>query len=89
MRLKSALQVLVLGGDDAKGVGGVLHVVVEQEVVGGDDVNAAVLLQLPVGGAQVLVTLLQLLLTDLAGPVRLGQLLELEVGTHAGKFQVS
>lgn len=63
----------------------VQDLVVEREVVGGDDVGTGILLELPVGGTESGSDGDELLLGDLAGPVGLGGLLELAVGSHAGE----
>jgi hypothetical protein len=62
-------------------------VVVKGEVVGRDDVNAGVLLDLPVRQSESLALLEQLLLAELASPVGLVCLLEVPKDAHAGETQ--
>ena len=57
--------------------------IVKSKVVGWDNVNAGILLDLPVGKTETLGLREELLLGDLASPVVLGGLLEVTVGTHA------
>lgn len=57
--------------------------VVESEVVGWDDVDTGILLDLPVSKTEALGLSQELLLGDLASPVVLGGLLEVTVRTHA------
>jgi hypothetical protein len=61
------------------------EVVVESEVVAGDDTNAGVLLDLPVLQSQTLALLDQVITGELVSPVCLVGLLELTVRTHAGE----
>lgn len=63
--------------------------VVEGEVVGRDDVDTGVLLDLPVGETEPLALGEQVVLRDLLGPVRLIGLLEVPEGTHAPFSQPS
>jgi len=60
-------------------------VVVESKVVGGDDVDAGILLDLPVGKTQALALGEESLLGDLVGPVGLVGLLEVPKDTHAAE----
>jgi hypothetical protein len=60
-------------------------VVVEGEVVAGDDVDTGVLLDLPVLHPQALGLLQQLIPRELVRPVGLVRLLELTVRAHAGE----
>lgn len=60
-------------------------VVVVGEVVAGDDVDASILLDLPVGETQPLALSKDVVARDLAGPVGLVGLLEVTVHTHAGE----
>lgn len=62
-------------------------VVVESEVVAGDDVDASILLDLPVGETQPLALGEDLVARDLAGPVGLVGLLQVTVHTHAGETE--
>lgn len=57
--------------------------IVESKVVGWDDVNAGILLDLPVGKTETLGLGEEVILGDLASPVVLGGLLKVTVGTHA------
>lgn len=57
--------------------------IVESEVVGWDDVDTGILLDLPVSKTEALGLSQELLLGDLASPVVLGGLLEVTVRTHA------
>ena len=57
--------------------------IVKSKVVGWDDVNTGILLDLPVGKTETLGLREELLLGDLASPVVLGGLLKVTVGTHA------
>lgn len=57
--------------------------IVKSKVVGWDDVNTSILLDLPVSESETLGLGKELLLGDLASPVVLGGLLEVTVGTHA------
>ena len=63
------------------------QVIVEGEVVAGDDVNTGVLLDLPVLQSQPLALLEQVVPRELVSPVCLVCLLELAVGTHAGEAE--
>jgi hypothetical protein len=58
----------------------VQNLVVEREVVAGNDVGASLLLELPVSSTEGLSGLEERLLGDLSTPVSLGGLLELTVG---------
>lgn len=58
-------------------------VVVKGKVVGGDDVNTGVLLDLPVGESEALSLGEEVGLRDLVGPVGLVGLLEVPKGSHA------
>jgi hypothetical protein len=60
----------------------VKDVVVERKVVGGDNVNTGVLLDLPVGQAQPLALGEEVSLRELVGPVGLVGLLEVPKGSH-------
>lgn len=62
-------------------------VVVESEVVAGDDIDASILLDLPVGETQSLALGEDLVARDLAGPVGLVGLLQVTVHTHAGETE--
>lgn len=57
--------------------------IVKSKVVGWDDVNTGILLDLPVSKTETLGLREEILLGDLASPVVLGGLLEVTVGTHA------
>lgn len=57
--------------------------IVESKVVGWDDVDTGILLDLPVSKTKALGFRQELLLGDLASPVVLGGLLEVTVHTHA------
>ena len=57
--------------------------IVKSKVVGWDDINTGILLDLPVSKTETLGLREELLLGDLASPVVLGGLLEVTVGTHA------
>lgn len=63
------------------------EVVVEGEVVAGNDVDAGVLLDLPVLETQSLGLLEQLVPRELVSPVCLISLLELAVSAHAGESE--
>jgi hypothetical protein len=63
----------------------VKKVVVEGEVVARDDVDAGILLDLPVLQSQALTLLQQLVPRELVCPVGLVGLLELTIRAHAGK----
>ncbi|KAF3806612.1 putative 5-methyltetrahydropteroyltriglutamate--homocysteine methyltransferase, partial [Colletotrichum gloeosporioides] len=63
----------------------VKDLVVEGKVVGGDDVDTGILLDLPVGETQSLTLSEELIARELAGPVSLVGLLEVTVHTHAGE----
>lgn len=63
--------------------------IVESKVVGWDDVNTGILLDLPVSKTETLGLSEKLLLGDLASPVVLGSLLQVTVGTHAGETEDS
>lgn len=79
---------VVLGvslGDHVEELGVVENVIVEREVVGGDDVDASILLLLPVDLSELLADLEQLVDRGLLAPVGLSDLLELSVGTDSGK----
>jgi hypothetical protein len=62
-------------------------VVVESKVVAGDDIDASVLLDLPVLKADTLGLLQQVVLRELARPVGLVGLLQLTVAAHAGETE--
>lgn len=57
--------------------------IVKSEVVGWDDVNTSILLDLPMCKTETLGLSKELLLGDLGRPVVLGCLLQVTVGTHA------
>ena len=57
--------------------------VIEGKVVGRDDVNASILLDLPVGETEPLALGKEIILRDLVGPVGLVGLLEVPKDTHA------
>lgn len=59
--------------------------VVEREVVGGNDVGTGILLEFPVGGAEGLCSFEEVLLGDLSNPVGFGGFLELTVCSDAGE----
>lgn len=65
----------------------VKKVVVEGEVVAGNDIDAGVLLDLPVLQPQTLALLEQVIAGELVRPVGLIGLLELTVRTHAGETE--
>lgn len=65
----------------------VKNVVVEGEVVAGNDVDASLLLDLPVSETQPLALGDDLVARDLAGPVGLVGLLQVTVHTHAGETE--
>lgn len=64
-------------------------VVVEGEVVAGNDIDAGILLDLPVGETQPLALSKDVVARDLAGPVGLVGLLQVTVLTHAGETEHS
>jgi hypothetical protein len=61
------------------------NVIVEGEVVAGNDIDAGILLDLPVLETNALGLLQQIVLGDLASPVSLVGLLQLTVAAHAGE----
>ena len=61
----------------------VQDLIVESEVIAGDDVDASIPLQFPVLESKSLALLQQLFLRSLARPVVLGNFLEIAVGSHA------
>lgn len=61
--------------------------IVESEVVGWDDVDTGILLDLPVSKTEALGLSEELILGDLSTPVVLGGLLEVTVRTHAGETE--
>jgi hypothetical protein len=61
------------------------NVIVESEVVAGNDIDAGILLDLPVLKTNALGLLQQIVLGDLASPVSLVGLLQLTVAAHAGE----
>lgn len=63
------------------------EVVVESKVVAGDNINAGVLLDLPVLKTETLALLQEVITRELVGPVSLVGLLELTVRTHAGETE--
>jgi hypothetical protein len=65
----------------------VKNVVVVGEVVGGDDVDTGILLDLPVGETESLALGEEVILRDLASPVSLVGLLEVPKDTHTGETQ--
>jgi hypothetical protein len=65
------------------------NVVVEGKVVGGDDVDTSILLDLPVGETEPLGLGEEGLLGDLVGPVGLVGLLEVPKDTHAAGAPLS
>lgn len=67
----------------------VQDLVVEGKVVGGDDINTGILLDLPVSKTESLSLSNEVLLGDLVGPVSLGGLLEISQGSHTGETQDS
>lgn len=79
---------VVLGvslGDDVEEQGVIENVIVEGEVVGGDDVDASILLLLPVDLSELLADLEEVFDGGLLAPVGLGDLLKLSVGTDSGE----
>ena len=62
-------------------------VVVESEVVAGNDIDTGVLLDLPVLQPQALALLEQVIAGELVSPVSLVGLLELTVRTHTGETE--
>src|SRR5690606_15727450 len=74
--------------DGAHHTGHVQHVVIEGEVVGGDDVDPHLLLQLPVAQPQFLAGLEEVRLGELPFPVPLRLPLQLPMGADPGKAQV-
>jgi hypothetical protein len=65
------------------------NVVVESKVVGGDDVDTGILLDLPVGETESLGLSEEGILGDLVGPVSLVGLLEVPKDTHAAASPLS
>jgi hypothetical protein len=63
----------------------VQELVVEAEVIAGNDVDTGIPLDLPVRKSESLAFCKKLLLRQFTAPVSLGGLLELTVGPHAGK----
>ena len=63
----------------------VKDVIVESEVVGRDNVDTGILLDLPVGETEPLTLSEESLLGDLVGPVGLVGLLEVTKDTHAAE----
>lgn len=63
--------------------------IVESKVVGWDDVDTGILLDLPVSKTEALGLSEELLLGDLASPVVLGGLLQVTVDTHAWETEDS
>jgi hypothetical protein len=61
--------------------------IVEGKVVGWDDVDTGILLDLPVSKTEALGLSEKLILGDLSTPVVLGGLLEVTVHTHAGETE--
>lgn len=62
-------------------------VVVEGEVVAGDDIDTGIFLDLPVLETETLGLLEELIARELVSPVSLVGLLELTVRTHAGETE--
>jgi hypothetical protein len=62
-------------------------VIVESEVVAGNDIDTSILLDLPVLQSQTLALLDQVIAGELVSPVGLVGLLELTVRTHAGETE--
>lgn len=65
----------------------VKNLVVEGEVVGGDDVDTGILLDLPVSKTKSLTLSDESLLGDLVGPVGFSGLLEVSQGSHTRETQ--
>jgi hypothetical protein len=65
----------------------VQDLVVESKVIAGDDVDAGVLLDLPVLEAEAFAFGEQVVARELAAPVGLGGLLQVTEGAHAGEAQ--
>jgi hypothetical protein len=63
------------------------NLIVESEVIGWDDVDTSILLDLPMCETETLGLGQKLLLGDLASPVVLGGLLQVTVHAHAGKTE--
>lgn len=63
------------------------QVVVKGKVVAGDDVDAGILLDLPVLQTQALALAEEVVARELVGPIGLIGLLELTVRTHAGEAE--
>lgn len=61
--------------------------IIEGKVVAGDDIDAGVLLDLPVSETETLSLGQKLSLGGLAGPVGFGGLLQVTVHTHAGETE--
>lgn len=65
----------------------VKDLIVESKVVAGDDVDAGILLDLPVSETEPLALSDELVARELATPVSLSGLLEVTVHTHTGKTE--
>lgn len=65
----------------------VKKVIIESKVIAGDDIDASVLLDLPVLQSQTLALLEQVVPRELVSPVCFIRLLELTVRTHAGETE--
>ena len=65
----------------------VQDLIVESKVVAGDDVDASILLDLPVGKTEPLSLSLEVVLGQFAAPVRFVGLFEVTKDSHAGKAQ--
>lgn len=65
----------------------VQDLVVEGKVVGGDDINTSILLDLPVSKTESLSLSNEVFLGDLVGPVSFSGLLEISQGSHTRETQ--
>ena len=63
------------------------NLVVESEVIAGNNIDAGLLLDVPVLKTQSLGLSEEVSLRDLAAPVSFGGLLQLTVGSHAGETE--
>lgn len=84
---RSQVELGVSVWNDVEEKGQVQDLVVEGEVVGGDDIDTSGLLQLPVVGSDLLTLGQQFFDRSLLGPVGLGDLLQLSLSADTGETQ--
>lgn len=63
------------------------NLIVESEIIAGDDVDASLLLNVPMFETQSLCLAEELILGELAAPVSFGSLLQVTVYSHAGEAE--